>query len=221
MERKFFWLNTERIFVIALVVMTADCANHGPSTPLVYGPQRARPNDTIYFSALSFDPDGDSIAYFFASSDGTDRWSDWFPSGFEYSQELVFTDTGDYYLRAKAKDRYQESGWSDTCYISVRFYQPLPPHRPTGPDTVTVGDTVSFYSAALHPLNEMVTLQFDWGDTLGSWSGFVLPGSLVRATHIYHQSGFYEVRCRAKDKKDFVSDWSWPETVLVIDGRRH
>ncbi len=208
-----------RILVIGLGVIFINCDNREPSVPLVYGPQRARPGDTVYFSALSFDPEGDSVAYFFEFSNGFASWSRWVSSGFEYYQEMVFSDTGNHHLRVKAKDRYQESGWSDTFYISVRFYRPLPPHRPAGPDTVTVGDTISFYSLALHPLNELVAIQFDWGESLGDWSDFVLPGSLVRANHIYLQPGLYEVRCRAKDKKGFVSDWSLPETVVVNDVR--
>ncbi|MGQ9707937.1 MAG: hypothetical protein ACUVUR_03555 [bacterium] len=204
--------------LIVWVILMIGCSNQPPSVPIVFGAQRGRPNDTLQFSAISVDRESDSISYFFKWGDGIGSgWSEWLSSGVECYRSVVFFDTGDFLLQVKARDREQESGWSDTFSVSIRFYRPLVPHKPAGRDTVVIGDTVVFVSAALHPLDESLALQFDWADTLGEWGGFVLPGTFVSDHHAYQTTGLFEVRCRAKDRKGFVSDWSLPETVRVID----
>ncbi len=196
------------------------CENLPPSTPIVLGPQRARPNDTAMVSALSVDKEGDSVSYYFEWSGGVESgWSEWISEGIEYYRPVVFQDTGLFFLRVKARDIRQESGWSDTFVVDVRFWTPQVPEPPSGPDTVIVGDTVKFVSLALHPLQQSVALQFHWGDTIGEWSGFVPPGTLVWQRHSYLLPGIYEVRCRTKDRGGYVSDWSLPETVLVVESR--
>ncbi len=201
-----------------LIVFFYGCTNQPPSVPIVFGPQRGRPGDSLIFSAIAVDREGDSLQYFFEwSADVASGWSEWYPPGLEYYQRVAFLDTGIYFLRVKARDARQESGWSDTLMVSIKFYPPLVPRRPAGPDTVVLGDTVAFFSSAQHPLGESVALQFDWGDGYGEWGGFVLPGTVVYDRHAYFIPGIYEVRCRAKDRKGFLSDWSLPETVLVVD----
>lgn len=201
-------------------VFGGGCGNQPPSAPIVSGPTKGRPNDTLWFSAISVDKEGDSVAYFFEWQDAVEsNWSEWYPSGIEYYQKATFSDIGNFFLRVKAKDRKGESGWSDTNLVSIRFYPPLAPLKPSGPDTVFTGDTVAFASSALHPLNKLVSLQFDWGDTVGEWSGFVPPGTLVVKRHAYFISRIYQVRCRARDEAGFISEWSLPETVWVANGR--
>ncbi|MEO0069028.1 MAG: hypothetical protein ABIK23_07885 [candidate division WOR-3 bacterium] len=204
--------------IVAFIVLFSGCENRAPSVPIVSGTERARPNDTIVVYALSVDKEGDSISYLFDWSNEEDSvWSEWLPSGVECFRKVAFLDTGGYFLRVKARDARKESGWSDTFFVTIRFYQPLVPKRPAGPDTVVVNDTVAFASSANHPLGESMALQFDWGDTIGEWSGFFLPGTIVADRHAWSGAGVYEVRCRAKDRKGFISDWSLPETVWVFD----
>ncbi|MEO0079893.1 MAG: hypothetical protein ABIK44_04365 [candidate division WOR-3 bacterium] len=201
-----------------LIVLGLGCQNTPPSVPIVTGPDKARPNDTLSFSALSVDRDGDSVAYLFSWNDNPQSdWSFWYPEAIPYFEKRVFTDTGEYVLLVKARDQKAESDWSDSLWIRIRDYGPLRPKTPAGPDTVAIGDTVGFVTLAYHPLNEQVALQFNWGDTLGEWSRFVQPGSFVWEHHAWLQSGWFEVRARARDSSGHVSEWSGPESVLVVD----
>jgi hypothetical protein len=100
--------------------------------------------------------------------------------------------------------------------VRIRDYGPFVPNRPVGPDTVAVLDTTRFISAAGHPLREKVALQFDWGDTLGEWSGLVAPETIVKMRHAYVRTGVFGVRARAKDSLEHTSEWSSAETVTVI-----
>ncbi|MEO0071404.1 MAG: hypothetical protein ABIK39_04905 [candidate division WOR-3 bacterium] len=206
--------------LVVLAFFVTGCQNQPPSVPIVSGPQRGRPNDTLTFSAISVDKEGDSVAYWFKWNNETSvEWSKWLPSGVEYFRPVTFADTGSYFLLVKAKDKKGESGWSDTNLVRIGYYPPLAPLRPSGPDTIFIGDTVAFVSSALHPLNKLVSLQFDWEDTLSEWSGFVPPGTLVVKRHAYFVSRIYQVRCRARDEAGFVSEWSLPETVWVISSK--
>jgi hypothetical protein len=174
----------------------------------------------VTFSVISVDKEGDSVAYLFECNQQlVTGWTQWFPAGIEVYQRFSFGDTGSYILRAKAKDPHRESNWSDEFPVLVRWYLPSTPRRPVGPDSAVVGDTVTFHTSALHPLNELVAFQFWWGDTTGDWSGFVLPGTIVMISHVFDSIGIFEVRCRAKDKEGYVSGWSVPETVFVYSRR--
>lgn len=203
-----------------LVFAFAGCTNQPPSTPFVFGPHRGRPDDTLVFSVISVDREGDSVAYLFEWSNqpGPD-WSEWFPSGREIYRSFSFSDTGAFSLRVKARDHQHESDWSESLVVNIRWYLPSIPRKPAGPDTVCIGDTATYYSSALHPLNEKVAIQFSWGGALDQWSNYVLPGEIVSCRHHFDSVGLVEVRCRAKDSKGYVSDWSAPETVVVRDGQ--
>lgn len=214
-------LDVLRIGLVLLLGFFLQCKNQPPSIPVVLGPQRGRPTDTLGFSALSVDREGDSVSYLFDWEGRLEsNWSEWLPSGREYYRRVTFPDTGRFFLRVKARDRKAESGWSDTLTVDIRYWTPQTPHRPSGPDTAFCGDTVTFVSWALHPLNQAVALQFDWGDTLSPWGNFLPPGTIVYFRHTYIISGFYEVRCRAADRSGYISDWSLPETILVVDTTR-
>ena len=202
-----------------VLVLGLGCRNTPPSVPVVSGADKGRPGDTFSFSVLSVDRDGDSVSYRFSWSDSVQPgWSRWYPEGILYFAKRAFSDTGEYWLLVKARDfKLGESDWSDSFYVWVRDYRPFTPRRPSGPDTVALGDTVGFTAMAYHPLNERVALQFDWGDTLGEWSQFVQSGSFVWQHHAWFQGGWFAVRARARDSTGRVSDWSGPESVLVID----
>ncbi|MEN9979789.1 MAG: hypothetical protein ABIK38_05525 [candidate division WOR-3 bacterium] len=214
-------MNYRNLIVLSVLsVLMSGCHNRPPSVPIIFGPQRGRPNDTLVFSVISVDREGDSVAYLFEwNNQSSSGWTEWFPQGVEIVRQFSFADTGSFFLRAKARDRQHESGWSESLNVTVRWYVPSVPKKPAGPDTVIVGDNVTFYSSALHPLNELVAIQFCWGDTVDVWSDYVLPGTIVAKSHVFTMEGEFEVRCRAKDKKGYLSDWSAPETVFVQTGQ--
>ncbi len=117
---------------------------------------------------------------------------------------------------AKTKDATRESGWSDTSLIQVGEFGPFIPHQPAGPDTISVGDSSTFVTAAGHPLLRKVSIQFDWGDTLGDWGEFIPADQFFYVRHAFWYAGTMLVRARARDALDHISDWSKPESVTVV-----
>ncbi|MBM3315860.1 hypothetical protein FJY71_08515 [candidate division WOR-3 bacterium] len=208
----------KRLLPVALVAAFAACENVAPSVPIVSGPQRTRPGDTVEFRAISVDRDGDSVSYFFNWSGGpASGWTRWTVEGAELPVFVAFPDSGDFSLVVKARDAGRESEWSDTSLVGVWSYPPSVPRRPVGPETVVVYDTVTYSTSASHPLGRMVAVQFAWGESLGVWSGFEVPDAPVVVRHSFTAGGPVAVSCRAKDKSEYVSGWSEPETVFVVD----
>ena len=202
---------------IACLLVLASCSNnHAPLVPSLLAPTLAQRGDSIRVRVSSYDSDGDSLYFFIEWGDGTESgWVGPVPVATDYDVVHVYSDTGLFVVLAKAKDESHETGWSDTSDIRVGEYGPFVPHRPSGPDTVSVGDSVTYITAAGHPLGRQVALQFDWGDTLSDWSEFMDADEFYHLRHAFAQAGTMLVRARARDTLDHISDWSKPESVLV------
>lgn len=204
--------------LLLTVLLAAGCGNVPPSLPIVSGPDKARPNDTLVFHLFSVDRDGDSVSYYCEWNAGMESgWTTWAKEGEELAVRLSFADSGRYGLRVKARDARHETDWTDTSWVTIRDYGPLVPRVPVGPDTVVIQAAASFLSSAVHPLGESVALRFAWNDSLGDWTGFHPSGATVAVKHTFLAGGVWEVRCRARDRGGRTSDWSGPKMVVVVD----
>jgi hypothetical protein len=206
------------LMIVCLLVLAGCPKNQPPMAPLLDGPQIAQRGDSVRVSAYSFDPDSDSLSYLFDWGDGNQSgWVGPVQPGADCGLAHVYPDTGVYGARAKSKDAAHEADWSDTLFVRIGEYGPYVPHRPSGPDTVPVGDSTAYVTTAGHPLQRRVAFQFDWGDTIGDWGGFVCAGEFYSARHAFIRGGVMAVRARARDTLEHVSDWSKPESVVVVD----
>jgi hypothetical protein len=202
---------------VACLLALAGCSkNHPPLVPSLFVPTMAQRGDTIRGWVSSYDKDADSLYFFIDWGDGTESvWLGPVASATDYEVFHAYSDTGVFGVLAKAKDAAHETGWSDTSFVHVGEYGPFVPHRPAGPDTVSVGDSATYFTMAGHPLNKRIAFQFDWGDTLGEWSEYENPSLLFGARHAFSHVGTMAVRARARDTLGHISDWSKPESVLV------
>ncbi|MBU1941458.1 MAG: PKD domain-containing protein, partial [Candidatus Thermoplasmatota archaeon] len=97
-------------------------ANTAPSRPVItHGPHAAGPGIAINFSAISSDPEGDSIFYQWDWGDG--NLSIWY-GPYNLSDEPIVNYTwffsDDYQVKVKAKDtKNAESPWSKTHNITI------------------------------------------------------------------------------------------------------
>lgn len=207
---------------LALALAFLGCGrNRAPLTPGLNGPTMVQFGDSTWLEANTFDPDGDSVSYLFDWRDGSDTsWTGPVPSGAGCVRTHAFPDTGSFAVRVRARDGRQETAWSEDFAVHVGEFGPFVPHRPSGRDSVAVGDSASYVTVAGHPLKRRVAFQFDWGDVVGDWSGFVDAGELYPARHAFTRGGLALVRARAKDTLEHVSDWSKPESVVVYEKAR-
>jgi hypothetical protein len=205
------------VLVACLLVLDGCSNNRTPLVPSLLVPTMAQRGDSVRAWVSSYDQDSDSLYFLIEWGDGTESgWVGPVPSATDYGVFHAYGDTGVFGVLAKAKDEAHQTGWSDTSFIHVSEYGPFAPHLPSGPDTVSVGDSVTYATAAGHPLLRKVSLQFDWGDTLSDWSEFIAAGQFYYLRHAFARAGTMVVRARARDALDHTSVWSKPESVLVV-----
>jgi hypothetical protein len=92
--------------------------NQAPSPPTITGPKRGLPYLPLTYTAVSSDPDGDLLSYFFDWDYHTvgwvpdyTRWTE--PFWTSASRSHYWRDNGIYHIRVKAMDEhYAQSGWT-------------------------------------------------------------------------------------------------------------
>ncbi len=206
---------------LALVAVSSCKRNRPPDVPAVpTGPSICFKDTSYTFSTTATDPDGDSVAVRFDWGDSTlSSWSNWFPSGDTVALTHAWPDTGTYQVCAKAEDRKElSSGWSYGLMVRVVPHPPLnTPLAPAGPTFCFKDTTYSFAAIATGPDGDSVAVRFDWGgSTLSNWSTWFEGGDTVAMSHVWHDSGTYEVRAQAMDKEQHLSGWSDALTVQVV-----
>jgi hypothetical protein len=207
------------VVVLVLAAILFGCDSAVLTAPVVSGPVRCWPRDSLWFYFRSTSVPGDSVSYQVLWGDGLDTaWSAWQAAGTELSARHAFPDTGLFPVQARSRNAGGESPLSDTWFVDVRDFAPSPPHRPAGPETLAVNDTAAYVTLASHLLLKHVSIQFDWGDTLAGWGAFVNSGEPFSLHHSYAVEGVYAIRARARDSLGHQSDWSQPESVLVRAG---
>jgi len=201
----------------AFVLVLACVGPQPPSRPLVGGPGAGQPGETLRFWVRSVARNRGNLAYQFDWGDGSKlQWTPERASGETLTSRKVYADTGSYLVRAKARDETGlESDWSEPLMVRVAFLGPVTPSQPQGPAKAYPDTFLVFTVGVEHVRAESVSVQFDWGDTVGDWSPFVRSGAVVRDSHSYKDYGEYEVKARARDRAGNVSPWSVPASVVV------
>jgi hypothetical protein len=203
---------------LAILSGTGCKKNSAPEPPAVSGPGVAKPGAELTFGFTSVDPDGDDVWYMISWGDGAPaEWSPGRPSGERYNETHTYPDSGDYFVRAKAKDNDgAESDWSDSSRVAVGFLPPDTPFRPSGPTSCTTKAAYTYKARASHPLDDSVSLQFFWGDALGAWGPMVASNEFFETTHAFDTLGTYKIAVKAKDARGLESGWS-DSLVVIVD----
>jgi hypothetical protein len=208
-----------RSCVLFFVLLVAACRRQEPpGVPELSGPARGQPGDTLTFAAVSHDRNGGNVAYMFDWGDGTaPTWGPELAEGDTFRQQHVYPDTGQRAVKVKARDELrQESEWSDRLALVVGYDGPLKPAVPSGPAQAYPDAAVEFTTSAGHVRGESVSVQFDWGDSLSGWGGYVPAGAAVTAAHEYDETGNYAVRARARDREGSMSPWSESAVLELV-----
>ena len=201
---------------VVLLVGTGCKKNSAPEAPTVSGPTSARPGDALTYHFTTIDPNGDSVFFMISWRHGdSTAWSRATPSDGDYVQTHTYTDTGTYYIKAKARDGQDaESEWSDSTRVRIGLFAPEAPILPTGPSSCSTGLAYTWSTKASHPLHDSVQIQFSWGDgRIDSFGHMVANNAYFDTTHTYSVPGSYKIAARARDAAGFESPWS--ETLVV------
>jgi outer membrane protein assembly factor BamB len=185
----------------------------GPSTGIV--------GIAYTFSAVTTDPDDDSVAYQFDWDDGTSKeWSALVPSGTLVSLPHTFNGQGSYNVKVLAKDNTNLSSlWSESHSITIAPANSPPntPAPPRGPASGINATSYTFYATTTDPDTDRVYYKFDWGDgNVSNWSQIPInSGDTASMNHSFANEGTYQVKVKAKDELNYESGWSNPASIVI------
>jgi hypothetical protein len=95
----------------------------------------------------------------------------------------------------------------------------IPPDTPkiSGPENGKIGKSIEYYFSCFDGDNEIVVYYVNWGD--GSPIELIYPsdpsGNDAAASHIWEESGFYNISAMARDEFGAYSYWSDPYLVSM------
>ena len=93
---------------------------------------------------------------------------------------------------------------------------PSKPKKPSGLRKINNNLSFKYTSSTVDPDNDNVYLLFDWGDGNSSgWLGPYPSGEKISAYHIWKDNGTFEIRVKAKDVNDTLSQWSDSLSVIT------
>lgn len=94
--------------------------------------------------------------------------------------------------------------------------KPNTPSTPSGPTSLSVGQSGTFSTSATDPDGDQVQYRFAWDDgTISDWTNLVPSGQSASLSHSWGNFGTYVVKAQARDEHGALSYWSDGLTVVV------
>jgi hypothetical protein len=200
--------------------VAANISNHPPNEPNDPYPANGSTgvDVNIDLSWKCDDPEDDPLSYdvYFGETNPPPKIiSNQTNSSYEPGT-LNITQT--YYWRIIAWDNYNESTSGPIWNFKTRLNQPpKTPEKPNGPNNGNAGTEYAFYTRTNDSDNDQVFYIWDWGDgNFSEWMGPYIEGVTTSASHIWNQSGEFEIRVKAKDIVNSESNWSQPFIINIV-----
>jgi PKD repeat protein/glutaredoxin len=179
------WSNTKTVYM-------DNTPPNQPSKPS--GPTSGSVGVKYTFSTSTSDPENDPLEYFFSWGDGTN--SGWTTSK---SADHIWVTSGDFGVRVKARDKWDESQWSQSRTISIEAGT-LTVNIQVNPENAIVGESIQF-SSTVSDGEEPYTYNWDLGD--GNTS------EEQNFNYQYEQVGTYTVTLSVQDNSNaYGSDYT-------------
>ena len=192
-----------------------------PGTPArPEGPTECEHGGAYAWTTSATSPYGESL---FIQFDWGDTLGDWGgPVKSESTRiELHSYDTaGGHSVRARSRDKVGLlSEWSDSLKVTVSDTSSRTPEisrGPEGPVSIYPDEPYTYAVTATDANGDSVSARFDWGDsTISGWTGWFASGEEITSSHVWDDTGTFEVKAQARDRKLAISDWSAPLSVQV------
>jgi hypothetical protein len=192
-----------------------------PTTP--EGPDEWSQNVETTFSTSAIEPNGEQVYYKFDWGDG--EFSDWvgpYNSGEIGEASHIWTEIGDYEIRAIAKDvNGIQSEWSDPAYLSIVVNE-----KPTkvvieGPSWGFGGTEYEFTFTSTDAESPEIYYRIDWDD--GDDTGYIGPyssGEAITLSHKWKLKDTYWVKAWAKDTMGAESNQA-SHNIIILTSASH
>ena len=183
--------------------------------PDISGPTSGSPGIEYEYTFKAVDPEEDEIWYYIDWGDTTfEDWFGPFPSGTEVTVGHTWYENGNYGIKAKSMDYWDDSPPSSSYLVSIGNSPPDIPEI-SGPATGGTGAKYG-YSIVSNDIDEDdIYYYFDWDDgTNSGWKGPYPSGQSAKINHSWTDPGTYYIKGKAKDIHGDSSSWS--DTIMVI-----
>jgi hypothetical protein len=216
--------NTKLVLATLAELAEAGLLSNPPSTPVINGPDSGVINELYTYTAVSTEPDGEDVYYFFDWGDGTNSgWLGPYNPGISASAQKSWANAGNYQVRAKARDiNLVSSGWSTPITVSILTDRPPATPTITGPAEGAPGNAYLYKLLTTDPDGDQVYYFIDWGDgQTNEWIGPYNSGAIATITHEWTEEGSYTIQAKAKDTYGVESDWSTLEVTMPVSVEKH
>jgi hypothetical protein len=184
--------------------------------PEISGPGEGEPGVEYNYTFITEDPEGDDIWLYIDWDDGTyEEWIGPYGSGEEVIVSHTWEESGKYDIKARSKDIWHHSSWSDTYVVRIGNQAPEPPVI-SGRKYGDVGVEYEFTFVTEDYEGNDVYYYVDWGDgTHDNWFGPFYSGEEATANHTWYVGDNYGITAKAMDTHDAESEWSDPYWLRI------
>ena len=189
--------------------------NQPPDKPEINGPKHGEVDETLTYTFLAEDFEGNDIKYFIDWGDGNTEWTGYYSSGEEVEVLHEWDSNGDYEITSYAKDNYENQGITSDPYL-IRIGDQAP-DAPTinGPKNGIPEKEYDFTFVTTDPEGDDVYYEIEWGDGAGIPEfGPVESGDEIKLSHTYSTRDTFTIRARAKDSFGKLGDWEQFEIII-------
>jgi hypothetical protein len=216
--------NMRLILATLAELAEAGLLSNPPATPVLTGPNSGVIDVMYTFNAVTTEPDGENVYYFFDWGDGSNSgWLGPYTQGQQIAAQKAWSVEGTYTVRVKAKDINQaQSGWS--APISMTILTDRPPNAPTmtGASEGEPGHFYLYTLTTIDPDGDMVYYYIDWGDGQTTvWVGPYNSGAIATVSHQWTEEGTYTVQAKAKDTQGIESGWTTLEVTMPVSVEKY
>jgi hypothetical protein len=204
----------------------AAIPNSPPTVPAApSGTTNGKVSSEYQYSAVTTDPEGDTLQYTFDWGDGSNSTTTQINSGVTATANHAWGQPGTYAIQVKATDsKGAVSALSPALSVSI-VSQPVAtsnssPAAPAAPSGTAIGkpSTDYQYSAiTTDPDADTLLYTFDWGDGSNSTTTQINSGVTATTNHAWGQPGTYAIQVKATDSKGAVSASSSALSVSILN----
>jgi hypothetical protein len=177
--------------------------------------------DTLALSAVATDPEEDAVSYMFAWGDTSHvDWTASYPSATPVFGTHLYSDTGTYVIRVRAKDDLEtESSWSEGHQVRVETRTDLPsvPITPLGNAATYRYSTETYRTVSTDPKGKEVKYVFNWGDGEIDTTDLINEADTASAIHVWLTEGTFKAKALAITEDARISA-RWSDELSVVVG---
>jgi len=194
---------------------TIDNPPNAPSEPS--GTSSGYAEAAYSYATSAKDPDSNQLKLTIDWGDGTTSETGFIESGQRVGFSHIWSKAGRYQVKAMATDSNGESSdWSNSQIVKIGANDaPGTPTAPSGTNNGKANKIYRYSTSSTDSNGDRLKYTFDWGDGRTTTTSWTKPGSHPRASYKWSGAGIYEVKVRAMDSKDAVSEWSEPLVVTI------